>query len=122
MNDVASLLGRLLLAAIFIQAGYGKIGGYEGTAGYMQGAGVPGELLPAAIALELGGGLMVLFGFFSRWAALGLAVFCVATAALFHANFADQAQAISFMKNLAIAGGFLLLFANGPGRYAVNDH
>ena len=112
MNDVASLLGRLLLAAIFIQAGYGKIGGYEGTAGYMQGAGVPGELLPAAIALELGGGLMVLFGFFSRWAALGLAVFCLATAVLFHANFADQAQAINF----------LLLFANGPGRYAANDH
>jgi putative oxidoreductase len=89
--------------------------------GYMQSAGVPGQLLPAVIALELGGGILVLLGFFSRWVALALAVFCVAAAYLFHGNFSDQMQATSFMKNLAIAGGFLLLFANGPGSYAVND-
>ncbi|MFN0217950.1 MAG: DoxX family protein [Hyphomicrobium sp.] len=122
MNAIASLLGRALLSAIFIQAGLGKISGYEGAMAYMQSAGVPGQLLPAVIALELVGGLAILFGLFSRWAALGLAVFCVASAILFHANFADQSQATAFMKNLAMAGGFLLLFANGPGRYAVNDH
>lgn len=121
MNDIASLIGRLLLAAIFIQAGYGKIGGYEGTAGYMASAGVPAALLPAVIALELGGGILVALGFFSRWAGLAIGLFSIAAAVLFHFNFADQGQAISFMKNLAIAGGFFLLFAHGPGRYAVND-
>ncbi|MGQ0456468.1 MAG: DoxX family protein [Hyphomicrobium sp.] len=122
MNAIASVLGRVLLSAIFIQAGLSKISGYEGAAGYMQSAGVPGQLLPAVIALELGGGLMVLLGFYSRWAAFALAAFCIAAAVLFHGNFGEQAQAILFMKNLAIAGGFLMLFAGGPGRYAVNDH
>lgn len=121
MNAIASLAARILMSAIFVQAGLNKVFGYEGTASYMQSAGLPREFLPAAIALELGGGLMVLFGFFSRWAALALAGFSIATAVIFHANFADQAQMISFMKNIAIAGGFLLLFASGPGDYAVND-
>jgi putative oxidoreductase len=78
-------------------------------------------MLPAVIALELGGGLAILFGLFSRWAALGLAVFSVIAALIFHTNFADQMQAVSFMKNLAIAGGLLLLYANGPGAWAVRD-
>lgn len=121
MHALTSLVGRALLAIIFILAGYNKIGGFAGTQGYMEAAGVPGVLLPAVIALELGGGLMVLFGFFSRWAALGLAVFCVASAALFHNNFGDQMQMNAFLKNVAMAGGFLLLFANGPGRYAINE-
>jgi putative oxidoreductase len=120
-HALISLVARVLLSAIFIAAGYQKIGGYDGTVQYMASQGVPGLLLPAVIALELGGGLAILFGFFSRWAALGLAIFSVVAALLFHFNFGDQMQAAAFMKNLAIAGGLLLLFANGPGAWAVRD-
>lgn len=120
-HALISLVARVLLSAIFISAGYQKIGGYDGTMQYMESQGVPGILLPAVIALELIGGLAILFGLFSRWAALALAGFCVLSALLFHFNFADQMQAAAFMKNLAIAGGLLLLFANGPGAWAVRD-
>lgn len=115
MNGFLSLLGRLGLSLIFIISGWGKIGGYAATQGYMESMGVPGALLPLVIALELGGGLAILAGVATRWFAIGLAVFSVVSAFLFHANFADQMQAISFWKNIAIAGGFLLLAANGPG-------
>lgn len=120
-HALISLVARVLLSAIFIAAGYNKIGGYDGTAQYMESMGVPALLLPAVIALEIGGGLAVLIGLFSRWAALALAGFCVISALIFHFNFADQMQAASFMKNLAIAGGLLLLFANGPGAWSVRD-
>jgi putative oxidoreductase len=120
-HALISLVARVLLSAIFITAGYQKIGGYDGTLQYMASQGVPGFMLPAVIALELGGGLAILFGLFSRWAALGLAIFSVIAALIFHTNFADQMQAVSFMKNLAIAGGLLLLYANGPGAWAVRD-
>lgn len=120
-HALISLVARVLLSAIFIAAGYNKIDGYDGTAQYMESMGVPALLLPAVIALEIGGGLAVLIGLFSRWAALALAGFCVISALIFHFNFADQMQAASFMKNLAIAGGLLLLFANGPGAWSVRD-
>ena len=84
----------------------------------MQQHGVPGVLLPAVIAVELLGGLAILFGIWSRYAGLALALFTLVAAALFHNNFADQMQMMNFMKNVAMAGGLLLLFANGSGRYA----
>lgn len=115
----SDLLGRLLLAAIFITAGYGKIGGYAATQGYMEAMGVSGALLPLVIFAELGGGLAILFGLLTRYAALGLAVFSVASAMIFHSS-ADQMQQIMFMKNLAIAGGLLILVANGPGRLSLD--
>jgi len=115
-----SLFARIGLAAIFILAGLNKIGGYEGTVGYMESMGVPGALLPAVIALEVLGGIAILIGLLTRLAAFGLAVFSIAAAVLFHFNFADQMQFILFMKNIAIAGGFLLLMANGPGAYSVD--
>lgn len=121
MNDTIKLVARVLLAAIFIIAGYQKIGGYEGTAGWMSSMGVPGALLPLVILLELGGGLALLVGFMSRYAALALATFTLLAAVLFHFNFADQTQSIMFMKNLAIAGGLLMVYASGPGAYAVRQ-
>lgn len=115
----SDLLGRLLLSAIFITAGYGKIGGYAATQGYMEAMGVSGALLPLVIFAELGGGLAILLGLLTRYAALGLAVFSVASAVIFHSS-ADQVQQIMFMKNLAIAGGLLILVANGPGRLSLD--
>lgn len=120
MNAILSLLGRVGLSMIFINSGWGKIAGYEGTQGYMEAMGVPGALLPLVIALELGGGLAIAAGFFTRWIALALAAFSVVSAAIFHANFADPMQAISFWKNIAMAGGFLLLAANGPGALSID--
>jgi putative oxidoreductase len=115
MNPFLSLLGRAGLALIFIISGWGKIAGYAATQQYMEAMGVPGALLPLVIALELGGGLAILAGAFTRWIAIAIALFSIASAALFHADFADQMQAISFWKNLAMAGGFFVLAANGPG-------
>ena len=114
------LTGRVLMSAIFILAGISKIGAYAGTQGYMESMGVPGILLPAVILLELGGGLAVLVGWQTRMAAFLLAGFSVLSALIFHANLGDQTQSILFMKNLAMAGGFLFLVASGAGAWSVD--
>jgi putative oxidoreductase len=120
MTTIAPLLGRLGLSLIFIISGWGKIAGYAATQGYMASKGLPGELLPLVIALELGGGLAILAGVFTRWTALALAAFTLLAALVFHFDFADPMQAISFWKNVAIAGGFLMLAANGPGALSID--
>ena len=114
-------IGRVLMAVMFIQAGISKIFGYEGAQGYMEAAGVPGALLPLVILLEAGGGLALLLGFFTRWLALAFAGFCVLAALLFHLHPDDQMQMISFMKNITIAGGFLVLAGAGPGALALDN-
>ncbi|WP_160151915.1 DoxX family protein [Microbulbifer sp. ALW1] len=119
--DFTKVVGRILISVIFIIAGYGKIAGYAGTQEYMAAAGVPGFLLPLVILLELGGGLAILFGFFTRWVALAFAAFCVISAWMFHNVPGDQMQQILFMKNLAIAGGFLFLACTGAGKFSF-DH
>ena len=120
MNAFATLLGRVGLSLIFIISGFGKIAAYAGTQQYMESQGVPGALLPLVILAELGGGLAILGGFFTRWVALALAGFSVISALLFHHNFGDQMQSINFMKNIAMAGGFLVLFAHGAGAYSID--
>lgn len=119
--DFTKLLGRILMSVMFIVAGYSKIGAYAGTQEYMASAGLPGFLLPLVILLELGGGLAILFGFFTRWVALALAAFCLLSAWLFHNVPGDQMQQIMFMKNLTIAGGFLILACAGAGKFSF-DH
>ncbi len=114
-------IGRVLLSIIFIQAGWNKIFGYAGTAQHMEAAGVPGMLLPLVILVELGGGLLILLGLFTRWAALALAGFCVLAALLFHFVPGDTMQMISFIKNIAITGGLLVLAGSGPGACAVDS-
>jgi putative oxidoreductase len=116
----ADLVGRVLIAVLFVLSGWGKIGGYAGTQGYMQSAGVPGGLLPLVILVELGGGLAIIAGFYTRVVAVLLAGFSVLAALLFHTG-ADQIQQIMFMKNVGLAGGFLFLVANGAGRLSI-DH
>ncbi|MEF2147533.1 DoxX family protein [Luteimonas sp. SHGZ20W] len=116
-----NLAGRILLSLIFILSGWSKISGYEATQGYMTSMGVPGQLLPLVIILELLGGLAIAFGLFTRWTALALAGFSVVSAVIFHSNLGDQAQFINFFKNLAMAGGFLILAANGPGALSLDS-
>jgi putative oxidoreductase len=120
MNHVSNLAGRLGLSLIFIVSGWGKIGGYAGTQQYMEAMGVPGALLPLVIALEVGGGLAVLAGLFTRPLAVLFALFALASGVLFHWNPADQMQTIMLMKNVAIAGGFALLAAHGAGALSVD--
>ncbi len=121
LNHSAALVGRIMLAAIFIVAGLNKIGAYAGTQAYMEAYGVPGLLLPAVIALEIIGGIAVLVGYRTRIAAALLAGFTLAAALLFHSDFSQQMQDILFMKNVAIAGAFLLLAAQGPGLWALDN-
>jgi len=120
LNPWIELAGRLLLVTMFIMAGFNKISGYEGTQQYMQAMGVPGALLPVVIALELGGGLAVAVGFGTRLVAFGLAGFTMLATLVFHSNLADQVQMLFFLKNLGIAGGFLLLFVHGAGPLSVD--
>lgn len=121
MTHLATLLGRFGLSLLFILSGYAKLGaGYAGTQGYMEAMGVPGALLPLVILAELGGGLAILAGLLTRPTAVALALFSVASAFLFHFQLGDQMQFINFFKNIAIAGGFLALAAQGAGRYSVD--
>lgn len=115
----AALIGRLLLASLFLLEGWSKLAGYGAAAGYMERFAVPSVLLPAVILVEICGGLAVLIGWQARLAALALALFCIAAALLFHTNFADRNQLLHFEKDLAIAGGLLVLAAFGPGRYSL---
>jgi len=117
----ANLTGRILIALIFLVAGYGKIGTYESTQTYMSSMGVPGALLPLVILTELGGGILIVLGLFTRYAAIALAGFAILSGVLFHGSSADQVQQIMFMKNLAIAGGFLFLAAEGAGKISLDS-
>ena len=118
--DAAALAGRVLLAAIFLHEAWSKLTGYQAALSYMSAYGVPELLLPAAIAVELVGGVLIIAGYYTRVAALALAAFCVATAVLFHNKLGDRNQLLHFEKDLAIAGGFLVLFARGAGEWALD--
>ena len=121
MTAFVQPLGRIMLALIFILAGVGKMMDPAGTMGYMQSEGLPGSLLWPTIALEVLGGLAVAVGFKTRYAAIALAIFSVAAAVIFHRNFADQMQMILFLKNIAMAGGLLLLAAGGRTAYSMDN-
>src|SRR6476646_10530752 len=116
----AALVGRALLAAIFLHETVSKLTAYSAALAYMRAFGVPGELLPFAIAVELGCGVLILCGYQTRAAALLLAGFCLVTAVLFHTKFGDRNQLLHFEKDLAIAGGLLVLFAHGGGAWALD--
>jgi len=120
VHNIALLVARILMPILFIVAGWGKMHAYAATAGYMASAGVPSFFLPLTILLEFGGGLAILFGFLTRTTAIITAIFTILTALLFHVDFSVQVNQIMFMKNLSIAGGFLVLFASGPGAYSID--
>lgn len=115
VKNIAELAGRGFLALLFLLSGLGKVGAYGATATYMSAVGVPAVLLPVVIATEVLGAVAIVVGWQTRMAALLLAGYALLTALVFHNNFADQVQMIMFLKNVSIAGGFLLLIANGAG-------
>jgi putative oxidoreductase len=121
MKNFVPLIGRILIASIFLSAGIEKIMNPGQTQQYMASHGMPlvGFLMVCAIAVELGGGLSVLFGFKARLGAAVLALFLVPTTLIFHTKFPDQQ--INFMKNLAIIGGLLLIFYFGPGPISLDE-
>jgi putative oxidoreductase len=112
--------GRILLTALFLLSGLGKIGSYTATAAYMSSVGVPAALLPLVIATEVGGAISIIVGWKTRVTAFLLAGFTLLTALIFHNNFADQIQMLMFLKNVSIAGAFLLLAANGAGPLSID--
>ncbi|OOY08707.1 MULTISPECIES: DoxX family protein [Thioclava] len=127
LTDLAAPLGRLLLAQIFIIAGFQKITGYAGTQGYMEAMGVPGALLPLVILTELGGGIALLLGWKTRIVAFLLAGFSLISGFLFHyvpslgmTGMEAQGQMINFMKNISIAGGMLMIVAQGAGKWSLD--
>lgn len=127
LQNPLSLVGRLLLALLFVPAGFGKIAGFAGTAGYIASKGLPLPEVGAAlaIAVEIGGGLALIAGFCTRWAALALAAFTLAATYFFHAFWsvpADQVmvQQLMFFKNIAVVGGLLVLAAHGAGAWSVD--
>jgi putative oxidoreductase len=115
-----ALVGRSGLAYVFIVDGWQAIANFANVGDYMQANGVSARLLPLVIATELGGGLMVVTGFAARWAAIALAGFCLLTALFFHRDSGDAEQVINFQKNIAMAGGFLMLAAFGPGGWSID--
>lgn len=119
-TGATDLAARTLMAAIFILAGLSKITAYDANLAYMASVGVPGFLLPPVIALEVLGGIALVVGFQTRLAALSLALFSISSALLFHLDLADQMQFIMFFKNLAMAGGLLLLSNQRPGPWTID--
>lgn len=122
LQPIGLLVGRVLLAYIFVLAGYGKIVGFAGTAKYMASKGmpVPELFLVGAILIELVGGLMLAVGWKARWAAWAIFLFIIPTTLIFHPAWADPAQAINFNKNLAIMGGMLYVAFMGPGKLSLD--
>ena len=116
-------VGRVLLSAIFVIFGYSKLAAPAATAAMMakEGAPMPQVAMVLAIIVELGGGLLILFGLFSRAAAAALGVWCIATAAVAHSNWADLDMQIHFWKNVAMAGGFTYVAAFGAGAYSLDS-
>jgi len=121
LKQFSAPTGRVFLAIIFFMSGLTKMSSYSGTQGYMDAMGVSGMLLPLVIALEVIGGLAIIIGWKTKLVALALATFSISSAMIFHADFSDQMQMGMFMKNVAIAGGFLMLVAQGPGAYALDN-
>ena len=119
--QIVEILGRILLSAIFLINGIGKISNYVGTIQYMDNFDVPAYLIIPAIIVEILFPILLIIGYYTKFSALVLSLFTLVLAVIFHTDFLNQMQLMSFLKNIAIAGGFLIIFVYGPGKYSL-DH
>ena len=120
MTNILDLVARILISALFLLNGVFKISNYDGTVGWMEGFGIPGILIIPAIILEIVGPILIILGYKTKIAAGLLSLFCIATAVIFHNDFSDQMQLGSFLKNVALAGGFLFIFINGTKDFSLD--
>ena len=120
MVNILDLIGRILISALFLISAFNKIFNLEGSMSWMEGFGVPGFFIFPAIAIEVILPVLVIVGYQARIAAGILAIFCLATAFIFHFEFSNQSQLISFLKNIGLAGGFLFIVANGTKDWSVD--
>ena len=121
MTNIFDLLARILISALFLINGIFKITNYDGTLGWMEGYGMPGVLLIPAIILEILGPILIIIGYQTKITAAFLSLFCLATAVIFHNDFSNQMQLTSFLKNIALAGGFLFLVINGSKKFSLDN-
>ena len=120
MSHLIDLIGRLLISALFLLSAYNKIFSIDGTMSWMEGFGIPGFLLYPTIALEIILPLFVIIGYQAKISAALLAIFCLATAFIFHFDFSNQMETIAFLKNLGLAGGFLFILVNGTKDWSID--
>ena len=120
MTNILDLVARILISVLFLLNGVFKISNYDGTVGWMEGFGIPGILFIPAIILEIVGPILIILGYKGKIAAGLLSLFCIATAVIFHNDFSDQMQLGSFLKNIALAGGFLFIFINGTKDFSLD--
>ena len=120
MTNILDLVARILISALFLLNGVFKISNYDGTVGWMESFGIPGILIIPAIILEIVGPILIILGYRAKIAAGLLSLFCIATAVIFHNDFSDQMQLGSFLKNVALAGGFLFIFINGTKDFSLD--
>ena len=121
MANILDLLGRILISGLFFLNGIFKINNYEGTISWMESFGMPGMFLIPAIILEVAGPILIIIGYKTKLASGLLSLFCIATAIIFHNDFDDQMQFTSFLKNIALAGGFLILYINGAKSLSLDN-
>ena len=120
MLNALDLIGRVLISLLFLISAYNKVFSLDGSISWMEGFGVPGFLIYPTIVLEIILPIFIILGYKVRISAGVLAVFCLATAFIFHLDFSDQMQLVSFLKNIGLAGGFLFIVVNGTREWAVD--
>ena len=120
MTNILDLLARILISTLFFTNGIFKIMNYDGTVNWMEGYAIPGILIIPAIILEILGPILIILGYQTKITAAFLSVFCLVTAFIFHNDFSNQMQLNSFLKNIALSGGFLLLVINGSKKFSLD--
>ena len=120
MANIFDLIGRIFISALFLISAFNKVINLDGSMSWMESFGIPGFLIYPAIALEFILPIFIIIGYKARLSAGLLSIFCISTAFMFHFDFSDQAQFISFLKNIALAGGFLFIVANGTREWSVD--
>ena len=120
MTNILDLIGRIFISLVFLLSGFNKIGSYEGTVNWMESFDIPGIFLIPAIILEIAAPILIIVGYKVKISAALLSLFCIATALIFLNDFSNQMQFISFMKNIALSGGFLFLVVNGAKDFSLD--